>query len=310
MRKYTLATFILAILLIGTYIQSSPIILKRRLMIKVPSVIMAKPGEEVLIKGEIYNLGNTWLHKLNFTLEGLPFEYEIRPSYLKDLPVKMKYVLGEGWERLPTKFYMRIFIPSNASGNYNIMLKLQEHFTALKVYNITTFNLMITGYPNISISEISYIPKIIENNAFDINVTLKNTGFKKATAAVEITLPETWLVDKKSKTIEIDKNSTALLTFSVLPTSEIGNFSLTLRYTYDNKTEEKVEFGPILIPIPKEEAPTKVEWRNVALFIFGLIFLVLVFRYYRLKKVRKKPEEVRKKKGTITLSSESEQINI
>ena len=107
---------------------STKFIIRRAFKVEFPSYVETRPGESLLIEGNVTNIGTVWLRKITINLTGLPFNYSIYPGYMEVLPIRWKWSPERGLERIPRSLNIVIDIPKNASpGNYSVIITLQEH---------------------------------------------------------------------------------------------------------------------------------------------------------------------------------------
>lgn len=294
---------IISLLFLSSIAFSAKFIIRRALKIDFPSYVEARPGESLLIEGNVTNIGTVWLRKITVNVTGIPFNYTLYPDYLKALPVRWKWSPERGLERVPRGLNIVVNIPENASeGNYTVVVKLQEHLTVLKVYNYTTFILSVKSpkkviqQPKIKITSLSLPEKVITNRPFLLNLTLENEG-GKGDVNISVILPWDWAVDNSTKKITMSQNSTALVTFNITPGKENGNITLVVVYDGNRDVIKFYRSGEYLLPIEsvKGTSHASFSWIIIASLILLAMIFVVFFKFVGISIQRKKPEEISSK---------------
>lgn len=273
--------------------------------------IEARPGDTVIVNGSITNIGRKWVLQLKLSSD-CPFEHEFVPNYFKELPVRWGWDPEIGNFRKPESFILKINVPENASGEYEITITGQELFSALKVTNSTSFTLDVKPVlvANISIIEVDFPEKVIQDEPFNISVVVMNEGNKIEAVNITLDAPTDWEIPERSKYLGIEPNVTRDVIFTVTPTTTAGNVTIYLQYPYKQKIVKIVKTGPYLKPLeaPKEiTIPTTVpktgfqilvEWiSSYTPIVAGLAVLIVVLiawkitSTYKFKIVRGKEEK-------------------
>ncbi len=309
-KKEILMLAVISLVFLSSIAFSSKFIIRRAFKIEFPSYVEAKPGDSLLIEGNVTNIGTVWLRKITINVTGLPFNYSIYPGYMEVLPIRWKWSPENGLERVPRSLNIVVNIPKNVSeGNYTVTIKLQEHLTALKVYNYTTFTLsvknphsiksskkLVNKQPKIKITSLSLPDEVITNKPFLLNLTLENKG-GKGNASVSVILPHDWVVDNSTKEIIMGQNSTALVVFNITPGRENGNVTLVIMYDGQRDVITFYRSGKYLLPVEsvKETSHSSFSWIIIASLALLIAIFAVFFKVVKINIQRKKPEEITSK---------------
>ncbi|MCD6371377.1 MAG: hypothetical protein J7L39_01525 [Candidatus Aenigmarchaeota archaeon] len=301
MKKVYLAIILLlGLILLTTTSFSRRFIIRRAMVISFPKVVKAKPGEEIIISGNVTNIGTVWLRRISIEVYGLPFEYKLFPDYLEYLPIRWSWSPTHGLRRIPKSLHIVVKVPKNASGVYEVTYKLQEHLTILEVYNTTTFKLIVENRteskevekPKIKVESLSLPEKVISGKPFLLNISLINEG-GATDLNISLSLPKSWSVDNTSKIITLGKDEKALVSFNVTPTEESGNVSFLITYGKEKSQISFLRTGELIVPLPIEkEKPRKVEIWPFLVVILSVLVIFLTLKNIRIKIERKTPEKV------------------
>ncbi len=315
LRKITLlATFFAAATLLINF-GISPLAF-RSFEIILPEEVAVYPGEEVEIRGGILNTGLYSLHWFNLTLLGLPedFEYSIQPNYWEHLMILREWNPKIGIYRVPENFTIRIKVPSNVSGLFLINVTGQEHLSWKKVSNSSFTILRVLPLANFTITNISIPEEVKEYEQFNVSMIVTNIGETSGMVNVSIEVPSGWNVSKKSEMISLGPNESKELVFEILPTNTSGEIKIVAEYPYRREIIKLEKVGPYLIPKPREivELP---EFRITGLqlliesikalpaYVKGIAIILVIIIVYNIfsiikaRKEKKRPEEMKKKKG-------------
>jgi hypothetical protein len=280
-----------------------------------PEMVEGKPGETVVVKGGILNTGLYWLRMFNITLSGLPYEYEIEPSFFEYVRILREWNPEKGIYRVPVNFTIKIKLPQNALGAHLVNVTGTEgswrKMSASSVFILRVLaNVTIT--PNVTVSELMLPESVKENETF--NLTFKINNFEPIDLRVNasVFVPEGWKVEK-TKSILVKANSSEKVSFSITPSATSGNVNVYLEYPYGVQTFNLTKYGAFLIPeteIPKVEEVKEVPIvgriigaiKGVSPIILAVIILLLAIILWNLVKIyhfyrrRKKPEKFEKEK--------------
>jgi hypothetical protein len=280
-----------------------------------PEMVEGKPGETVVVKGGILNTGLYWLRMFNITLSGLPYEYEIEPSFFEYVRILREWNPEKGIYRVPVNFTIKIKLPQNALGAHLVNVTGAEgSWRKMSAYSVFILRVLanVTITPNVTVSELMLPESVKENETF--NLTFKINNFEPIDLRVNasVFVPEGWKVEK-TKSILVKANSSEKVSFSITPSATSGNVNVYLEYPYGVQTFNLTKYGAFLIPeteIPKVEEVKEVPIvgriigaiKGVSPIILAVIILLLAIILWNLVKIyhfyrrRKKPEKFEKEK--------------
>jgi hypothetical protein len=283
----------------------------RGFVITLPEMVEAEPGQTITINGSVLNIGQWWLHDFNISLKGLPEGCEVKviPERFEHLKIIREWNPEQGLYRVPEKFLIEIKIPENATGAFLINVTGKEWTSWKKVENPTMFILKISSPPKLSISDIVVPEEVKENEPFNISFEVKNEGLVDQQVSLKVVAPEDWKVEPVEQNLSVKANSSELLIFTLTPTNTSGEISVFLQYPYKTQILNLTKAGPYIIPsvaeMPKVEIPTALASlvsffkSNPIIAIITIILLLIIFwnvyqivKGMRIKKIRKKPEEI------------------
>lgn len=231
----------------------------------IPEEVLANPGENVTINGTILVTGWYWLHKFNLTLENLPYEYEIIPSYWEDVKILREWNPEVGVYKIPEEFQISINIPEDAYGVHIVSVNGQEHHSFREVSNSTFFVLKIRAEekppaaPELDVSDILVPERIEEGEPFNITFFVNNKGEEGTIAQISILLPEGWEVSEEKQLLLVKANDSAAGSFVVTPSETAGEVSLFIEYPYKQAILNLTRIGPYLKPTTPETTTTLAE---------------------------------------------------
>lgn len=280
--------------------------------IVVPKEVEALPGEEVVIQGKLFNNGLFWLRNFKIWLE-VPegFEYEVNPSFFKAVRILRAWNPEVGLHRLPHNFTIKIKIPEDAVGEYEIKVFGQEQRSWRKVTNSTSFIIKVPGIPKINVTSIELPEKIIAGKEFTLNATLQNKGRGAAKINITLLLPEDWSVEEKTKIIALGANESETISFKILPTESKGRVSLIVEYEFVKEVLRFVALGPQIVPekevvIEIPQLPRIITKRAIEIikqvhpvvWAVGIIMAIIIgynlWKIYRISKSRRYPERFKR----------------
>jgi hypothetical protein len=313
----TFAALVSILLLTSTISISYAPRLWRSFRIEVPTEITASPGETLTINGSIYNTGLWWLHEFNLTVSGVDYDYFVVPSKFDNLRILRGWDSDRGIYILPESFVLTIKIPEDVIGVKFVTITGQEFQSWKQVSNSTTFVLKILPPPTkFSITDLVIPENVTEFQPFDISFVVNNEGSAKGTITISVNASEDWNISEKTKTVEVDANSSSKVVLTITPTKSTGIISIFAEYPYNQDIIHITKVGPLLIPMPKSTTTTTVVKpllpSQVVLPVFGtipinrvtillgiaaiviLIILWKILSMYQFKVKRGKPEEMKK----------------
>ncbi len=288
------------------------------------------PGGNVTIVGNITNMGMWTLRQLNFTLQDMPYSYQINPSLFQEVRILRDWNPDVGVFRLPYNFTITVFVPQNATGVHLIKLIGQETGSWRQVSNSTEFILQVSSaskvppvsapsVAKVSASEIS-VPSIInQSEPFTASLFVSNGGDSSAVVNVTMNVPSGWNVSESAKQVAVSGNSTEKVTFDITPSNMAGTITAKLSYVFEGNTTTITKSSLLITPSGSEqqqvpaETPSQGLLERLVTFAKGLspivigililISLIIVWNLYKIIKVLskrgKKPEESKKATASI-----------
>lgn len=278
-----------------------------------PDLVEGRPGETVLVEGGVLNQGFFWLHKFNLSISGLPYKYEINPSYFEHLRILRAWNPERGVYRVPVNFTIKIYLPEDAIGAHLVNVTGKEYRSWRKVSNSSIFILRVISNitkPNVTISDLE-IPEIVRPDE-KFNITFRINNFERIPLKINtsVIVPSGWEVEK-TKTVLVEANTSEKVSFTITPSNTSGNVLVYLEYPYGLLTFNLTKYGAFLVPVteipelPKPKEPTLLERiitqikkiSPVVLAVGGLVLIIIIWnllKILRFYKVRKKPERVKK----------------
>jgi hypothetical protein len=299
-----------------------------------PEIVEGKPGEVATVNGGILNTGLYWLRAFNISLSGLPYRYEIEPSFFESVRILREWDPEKGVYRVPVNFTIKIYLPENASGIYLVNVTGTEG-SWRKISSSSSFILRVftnvTIQPNVSISELELPETVRENQTF--NLTFKINNFEPIDLKINasIIVPEGWKVED-SKSVLVKAKSSEKLSFDITPAKTSGNVVIFIEYPYGARTFNLTRYGAFLVPQAeiekaekeKVEKPEEVpsitariieQIKGISPIILAIaILLVLIiiwniakiYQFYRTRKVPEKMEKPRKKESQEKAQSQTQ----
>lgn len=330
-----LVYFVFAIILLSTFAISdfSDIqIPKQRyynFILQVPDTEVS-PGDNVTIVGKITNMGTWTLRQVNFTLQDMPYSYQINPVLFQEVRILRDWNPDVGVFRLPYNFSITIFVPQNATGVHLIKLIGQETGSWRQVSNSTEFILQVLStskvppvsapsVAKVSVSEISVPSVINQSNLFTASLFVSNGGDSPAAVNVTMTVPSDWNISESVKQVTVSGNSTEKVNFDITPSNMAGTITAKLSYESDGNVSTITKSSLLITPassgqqqVPDEEPGQGLLTRLITLVkslspivigILILISLIVIWNLYKittvLSKRGKKPEESKKATASI-----------
>jgi hypothetical protein len=218
--------------------------------IQLPDEVSAQPGQDVVVEGGVLVSGMFWLHDFNLTATGMPYEYEISPSWFESVRIIRSWNPTDGLFRTPDRFNITIHVPENAYGSYIVLVNGQEHRSYSQVQNSSYFVLNVGGAvePQIEITDI-LVPETIDvNEPFTMTFKVNNKAPLDSATTISAILPEGWKADSSSKTISVKAQSSSSEKFIIVPTTTSGTVSLLVEYPFKGKVLNFTKEGPYLVP--------------------------------------------------------------
>jgi len=291
-----------------------------------PEIVEGRPGETVVVKGGILNTGLYWLKMFNITLSGLPYEYEIEPSFFEYVRILREWSPEKGVYRVPVNFTIKIKLPQNALGAHLVNVTgIEGSWRKVSASSVFILRVLanITVAPNVTVSELMLPESIRANETF--NLTFKINNFEPIDLRINasVFVPEGWEVEK-TKTVLVRANSSEKVSFRVTPSTTSGNVNVYLEYPYGVQTFNLTKYGAFLIPeteIPKVEEAKEVPIvgkvveaiKGISPIILAIIILLLAIIFWNLVKIyhfyrkRRKPEKFEKEKKKTESQIQSSQ---
>ena len=261
----------------------------------------------------ITNTGQFALSDFNLTLEGVDFTYETTPM-VKEIPVWGEWNSKDGLLHGKHTYQISINVSSNATGVQLVNATGRENFSWRKLSKKETFILKIipsgSVEQNITVSKIQIPETLKENAPFNINFSVINKNAFRQQINLLLKIPSDWVAVENNKSLLLDTNEAANVSFTIVPTNSSGNISIDMVYPIKKNIFSFTREGSSLIPVtekPKEEPhvnkttgfPGVVEFlRNLSPIFLAILvliaiivvwFIVTIVRFYT---TRKKPESV------------------
>ncbi len=271
--------------------------------------IEANAGENVSLNVSVINRGSYALREFNLTLSGIDYTYHITPNRT-DILVWGEWNPINGLMRGQQNFQINISIPSNAIGVYKVDVTGTEYFSWRKFSNMRPFILKIIPKvslePNITISKISYPEDVKEYIPFDINFSVNNRNSFKQQIDLQLNIPSNWTALETKKSVIVEANGIANVTFVIIPANTTGNISVDVVYPFKKNVFSLTKEDSTLVPVaekPKEIIVQPGIFDSFAQFLsnagtIGIAILVMIaiiviwflLKLIRFYSTRKKPE--------------------
>lgn len=310
--------FVLISFFTFSYFASSieePLLIRQRFynfFISMPEEVEVNAGDIAIIDGKITNTGMWWLRQFNFTLQGLPYEYEIIPQYWEEVRILRDWNPQDGVFRVPENFTIKIKVPTDAIGVHFVIITGQEFRSWRQVSNSSIFILKVIPkvpiQPNVTLSNIVFPEKVLANKVFMMNFTINNFWEFPLDMNVSVDLPADWITLQPLKSFSLEPNTSVKTNFTIFPTNTSGKISLILKYPFKQDILDITEVSPLLTPeeeiieVPEvKPKPTGfaaiVEFiKNLSPIVIAVIILILIIviwnivKIYRFYRGRKRPE--------------------
>ena len=278
-----------------------------------PGEVDVKAGENATVNVTIVNTGQFALRDFNLTLEGADFPYEITPL-VKEIPVWGEWNSKDGLLHGKQTYQISINVPANATGVQLVNITGKENFSWRKFSKKTIFILKIipsaSVEQNITVSKIEIPETLKENVPFNINFSVINKNAFRQQIDLLLKIPSDWAAVGNNRSLLLDTNEAANVSFKIVPTNSSGNISIDIVYPVKKTIFSFTREGSSLIPVtekPKEETPVNKTTglsrvigflRNLSPIFLAILvliaiivvwFIVTIVRFYT---TRKKPESM------------------